>query len=470
MARTQNEIAASIKGTLANINPTIDMVVGPVWDFLLSPMPFEINSVETEVDNALIFYSANFPSVATTTQLLSFATNFGLAPDTGASATATIVFYRYSAPQAGQTYVVPVGTLVSTVDGTLVYQTTNSVTMYGDYAATYFNPATNKYEVTLQVQATGPGTVYNVPVGRITRLMTQSTGFDGIDQRMQALGGAEPEDPTNLATRIISKFKGLDISSVSGITRMMQEVEPSAVADIHIIRPTDRLEFRRPTTGPALDICVSGQTLQSFNEEYLAIGGEYHIVMTTSTAISVSSITVNSTVLDSTAWSFVKDTSAEYQLSTRAGNTIEFSNPLNANDIVAIVGTKNYLLDQLQAMTTGAGALFETDELVRSFVPLPIVVGVQLRVVNTVDYDASSTQQTLSTIVQSLIETPTVQSVLDPAVFSDQILQAIPEAVTVDIFEFRRQFTSIQQVEVITPLKNQIPVFAATASTLIVGT
>ena len=88
--------------------------------------------------------------------------------------------------------------------------------------------------------------------------------FDGIDQQEQALGGSEPETPTSLANRIITKFKGLDISSVNGIARMMKEVEPADVLDVHIIRPTDRLEFRRPTTGPALDICISGMTLRDF--------------------------------------------------------------------------------------------------------------------------------------------------------------------------------------------------------------
>lgn len=473
MARTETDIANSLRDSLAQINPTLDLKVGPIWDYLLAPIPRELATIEAEAERIKRLFSSDFPAVASLQEILSFATHFGVGPDTGGTATTPVVLYRNSAPQAGREYTIPVGSLVSTIDGTLVYRATETKVMYGDYANTYFNPATNRFELEVYVQAIGPGIVYNVPAGRIRRLVTGALGFDGVEQRVQALGGSEPEDITALADRIIKKFKGLDINSVNGIARLIQEVEPADVRDVHVIRPTDRLEFRRPTIGPALDICVSGMTLRNFQEEYLALEGESSVVLQTASATSISTVSING--VSQTGWKYVPDTSPEYQTSTRARNIVEFNvddfpTGLSANDIVEVKGVRNFLLDRCQAISGGEEALFKTDILVRSFVDLPIVVGMEVRVKNTLDFDVESTKATIANIVQSLIETDIVPEVLIPDGFREQIRLSVPEVDTIRIFEFRRLKSSIDDVEVIVPLKNQIPRYASAASSLIVRT
>ena len=471
MARTEIDIANSIISTIQSINPTIDLLVGPVYDYLIRPLPKELASIEAEAEALKIYYSANFPNVATTQEVLDFANHFSIGPDVGGTARVSIIFYRNSAPLSGTDYTIAIGSLVATADSTLVYRTVETKTMYGDFAETYYNPTSNKFELEIMCEATGPGVIYNVPPGRITRPVTQATGFDGVDQRAQALGGSEPEDAQALASRVIAKFKGLNISSMSGIARIMKEVEPSAVLDIHIIRPTDRREFRRPTTGPALDICVSGMKQLEFSEEYLATGGESSIILATSTAMSIETVAQNGVTLTAnTDFTYVPDSSPEYQLSTKASNRIEFTIPLSLNDLLEIKGISNSLLGKLQAISGGDDALFQTNMLVRSFIDLPVVVGLEVRITPSVEYDAQATEDQIAVLVQSYIESDIIPTVLTPEGFREYIRSSIPDVQSVRVFEFRRLKESIDTVEVIVPLKNQIPKYASSASSLIVRT
>ena len=142
MARTQEQISEALRASLLGIDNRLDLKVGPLWDYLIAPIPPQLALLESQIETLKRFYSPTFADVASAEEARSFAINFGTGPSSGDFARATVVFYRNSTPAKGLTYSVPIGTLVQTIDGTLVYRTTKSVVMSGDYAATYFNPAT----------------------------------------------------------------------------------------------------------------------------------------------------------------------------------------------------------------------------------------------------------------------------------------------------------------------------------------
>ena len=474
MARSAVEIANSITTTLRGINPSIDLEVGPTYDYLIRPLPREMAQTEQAVSDLQVFYSDKFATVATPEQIAQFATHFGLAPDIGGFAATSVYLYRTSAPPVSSIFTVPVGTLVGTQDLSYIFRVTSEATMYGNFAATYYNPSSNRYEIQVLVQAVGPGTVYNLPSGRLTKLMTNVPGFDGITQRAAAYGGTEPENASQLASRMQAQFLAMDRNSAGGLQRLAQNFNPTQVLATALIRPSDRLEFRRLTDGPAIDLCIKGVVNQIYREDYLAVGGETTIpIVVNRTATSAGQVSQNGTVLAANLWMFVADQSPSVRGSTRAGPVIELLAPLNANDIIAVTGIKNALLDQLQSLyVQGDNSLFNTDILVRGFIDLPIVVTMDIRVSSSPSNGGSvdGIQQVISSLLTNLIEPDTIPTLLIPKTIESLVQALLPDIKSVTLTQFRRQYSSIDRVENIVPLKNEIPRYNATASAITVRT
>lgn len=468
MARSLSQIRDSIKNTLRTFDATLDLEVGPLYDYLIAPVPAELVSIEAQVERLKRFYSTNFADVATPEEARDFANNFGTGPDPGGFARATVVFFRTAAPPLSQNNTIPVGALVGTADGSLVYRALQSVTLYGAFASTNFNSSTNRYEVQVLVEAVAPGQRYNVPLGRITRILTPVSGFEGVAQIAAANGGTEPEDALTLAQRVQLKFKGLDRNSMNGLASLGKQSYSTLIRDIRVVRPTDREEFRRLTSGPSLDVYVDGKLPQQFTEDYLATGGEKSIPITNNrTVTSVSGITVNGESLDSGDWRFVLDSSLEYQSSTRANSTIQLINPLNANDLVEITGIRNDLLDRLQILYQSEDSVFQTDILVRNYLDMPIVVSLEVRINSG---EADTVKKYIENYLTDYIDPQLtgIPSLLLPDTIKEQLRVLIPEIETVKISEFRRKINSVNRVEVITPKKNQVPRFDSVASTITV--
>jgi len=470
MARSVTEITKSLQATLEAIDPSINLKVGPFFNYLLNPIPPELARLEGEQERILRFFSSDFPVVATPEEARSFALNFGLAANPGGRAFVPLVFFRNSPVAAGKTATVVVGTLVSTGDSSLLYRTVESQNMIGDYASTYFNSSTNKFEITVMVEAINPGLIYNVAPFRITKIASGQVPFDGVIQRNQANGGTEPETSFGLVRRVVNQFKGLNLGSESGMVNLTKNLNSESILDVHVIRPTDRLEFRRPAPGPALDLCVSGFEYVAFLEEYFALGGDTQIYLKDNrTAVSLVSVLVNSVALDPTEYSFQEDDTPEYRGSTRARPRVQLATALTANDIVQITGIKNNLLDKVQSyFTNQSDALFKTDILARSFVDLDIVVALEVKVKNSPTVDITKVQEALAALVAGFIETDTIPPVLEPDFLNLDIRSSIPEVDSVKMFQFRREISSYANVETVYPLKNEIPKFNATGSSLVV--
>lgn len=476
MARSTEQIQESIKASIAAIDSRIDLKVGPLWDYLIAPIPPQLATIESAIDNLKRYYSPNFSIVATASEARDFAVNFGTGPSTGNFARSTVVYYRNSPPPMGKTYTVPIGSLVMTVDNTLVFRTTQTVTMAGDYAATYFNPSTQRYEMSVIVEAVAPGVNYNIPPDHLKRMQPVISGIDGVIQTSEAKGGTEPENSLEVARRVQDKFKGLERNSIGGIQTKIQEYSPTIAGAVVVVKPTDRIEFRRLTSGPALDVYVQGMDSAQFLEEYLSIGGETSVpILENATVTYVISVTVDGTVLSAGQWIFVPDTSLEYQGSTNASPKITFvtapsdgSDPvtLEANSLVEISGYRNTLLDGVQTLFSGDNAFFKTDVLVRSFVDLYIVVSLEVRI-NSGDPDELRDQ--ITAMVLDFIEPIGIgipQILLPDSLRS--LLRTLPEVEAVKVLEFRRKVGSIDTVETIVPLKNQIPRFDQIASNITV--
>lgn len=459
MARSTAQIAEALKTTLRDYNPTLDLEVGPLNDYLLAPLAPQLAVTEAETERLLRYYSPNFASAASPTEARNFANNFGSGPSGGEYARGRVIFYRNSTPAAGTTYTISVGDMISTKDSTLLYRVTQATSILGAYGPTYFNPSTNRYEVEVEVEAISPGSKYNIPTGRITRMLKVIEGMDGVEQRSAMAGGTEPENIIDTVLRVQGKFQGLDKNSVSGLIATAKALNPTNILDAKVIRPTDRLEFRRFTDSPALDLVISGSIYETFNETYIVPAGSptQSVPITENrTAVGVDSVTVNGVlVTPGDSWVFQPDTSLDLRLSTRASPRIQFAYDLNPADTVVLTGTRNSLLDQVQtAYTDTTDMLFRTDILVRSFVPLPIQTNIEVRISGG---DPDTIRSVIDQTLYSIIEPPQVPEQIIPEVTRELLAGLVPEITAIKITKFRRTEKGIAEVEIIQPLKNEIP-------------
>ena len=468
MARTLREVHDSLKRTIQSLNPTVDLVVGPLYNNVVAPVAPEIVLIESAVERLQRYYSTNFEAAATPDEARNFAINFATGPSNGGYARGQITFYRRSLPLAGETYSVTVGSLVSTQDSTLMFRVITGVDLIGAYSATYYNPSNGRYEVMAFVEAVAPGTLYNIPVGRVVRLVSNLSGFDGVEQITNMTGGTEAEDISGTVSRVRAKFLGLDRNSVSGIVSTTKSAFPGLVLDMHVIRPTDRQEFRRVTDGPSIDLCIYGQRSSGFTEEYLGIGGETTINITVNrTVMSVDTVSIGGTALSSTDWTFIPDTSVELQGSTRANAKVHLANALSPGDIVSIVGAKNALLDDIQGMwASDENSLFKTDIMARSFVSLPVTTQIEARVSSVGDPD--SIQATITSLVMAQIEADIIPDSIYPDFLASYIRGMIPEISSLKLLKFKRTYSSQSDVEPIIPLKNQRPTYDLVNSNIVV--
>jgi len=467
MARTQNQILDSLQATLKGIDERIDLKVGPTWDYLLAPVPVELSPIESLIDRVYQYYSPSFAQVATPDEARDFSNNFGAGSSVGEYATTYVIFYRNSAPVAGIAYIIPTGTLVLTADSNLAFSTLQSVTMDGNFASIYYNPTNKRYELKVLVQAVNTGERYNIPRGHLIRMQPRVDGIDGVAQITDAAGGTEPEDSVSLAQRTQDKFKGLDVNSMGGIGTRVKALRPTLVQQVAVVRPTDRMEFRRLTSGPALDIYVLGQSIVDFSGQYLGIGGETVVPFSVNrTVTAVSTVTVSGSALTSDLWTFHPDTSLEFQLSTRASPYIKLTSPLGTGDLVEIDGLRNSLLDTIQDAYLSENSLFGTDVLVRNFIDLPIVVNLEVKI-NSGDPDTVA--QYIANVLYFVIEpSSTIPTILTPDMVKSQIDNSLFSIESLKFLAFKRQYGSIANVETITPYKNQIPKYNATMSTITV--
>lgn len=467
MARTTTQVQQSLVATIQGINPTLDVQVGPLYNYVIAPVAPEISFVESQVERLLRYYSVNFEDVATADEVRDFAINFAAGVSDGMPARGSVYFFRNSAPLMGEIYTIRVGDLVGTADRNLLFKVTQQVEIVGDFAATYYNPSTNRYEVSVPVEAISPGILYNIPANRIVRLLSNIRGIDGVEQRTSMSGGTEAETTLDVVSKVRTKFLGLDTHSVGGIISTTLTLFANLVLDLKIVRPTDRLEFRRSSDNTALDLCIYGEVLKDFSEDYLAIGGETLISLQSNlTAVTISDVQIGGTSLDSTLWEFVPDTSLEYQLSTAAHPKIQLTSALSTNDLLTVVGQKNDLLDQIQAVWgPDDQALFKTDILIRSFLVLPVTVQLEARI-NTGDIDA--VQGTIQGIITNILQGIPIPSAIYPDLIVETLKSSIPEIVSIKMLKFKRTYSALSDVEPIIPLKNQRPTYDTTYSTITV--
>lgn len=460
-ARTADEVAQDMRDDIADDDPSVDTLVGPVADWFVEPCSGRVSENEVAIQHTNLLYSASFAVVATDEEVEAFTSNYGIGKYAGDFATATQYFCRFTRPLATEILTIPRGTVVTTTAG-YGFRTSTTAKLDGSNADSYWNPSSRCYEISVKVRAVAIGTAYNVSAYTITKIANNLYGFDKTENRTAAAGGLDAEDNTSTVRRAQGAMLGTNSGTHGGIMTTVMNYDPLNIKDVSLVFPSDWPLFRRKTYRPALDVYVIGSLGATYTDTYDASGGETEVYMTRVPVDSVSAVAVNGSAA---TFTFVPDTSPETRGSARAQDKIQLAAPLLYGDVVTIEYSYNSIIYDLQAnlFATSENAvgirtrLFETDVLIRTSVRVPITVAMYARVLSS--YDPLRVQSDIENLVYKYVQPEEFVGILFP---QKDGLKAYVEANVAGISslsmnEFHRTTGGTLDIEVIELEKNEEP-------------
>jgi hypothetical protein len=197
-------------------------------------------------------------------QFDKLASNFGVLRSSGASARGEVTFFLKSLPTVSVS--VPLGTRV--MGGSAVFRTVSAVSIPADNAASYYNPSSGEYAVTVGIRAASPGSAGNKGSGRISR-----SDMSGVNVRNDeaTFGGKDSESNQELAIRAHRRIASVDTGTYRGVFQSaamvpgVDQIKVVASGDPLMQRDMDEGGIHR---GGKVDVWVRGVSAANVTDTF----------------------------------------------------------------------------------------------------------------------------------------------------------------------------------------------------------
>ena len=191
------------------------------------------------------------------------AANYGVVRRTGTKARGEVTFYTTA---VSQSYFIPLGTRVS---GAGTFVTTSSASIPFEDAASYYDPTTKRYSVTVGVVALNPGASGNANAGQLS-----STPISGLNVTNYAptYGGSDGESNAMLASRSLVRLASVDTGTRRGYYQAVAGI--SGVLEAYCVAAGDDLMRRDfdedygKHLGGKIDVWIRGETSTNVSDTF----------------------------------------------------------------------------------------------------------------------------------------------------------------------------------------------------------
>ena len=259
ITKDMNDVRASILRQFATYLPNLDLTEGtperdlfveaplagfisPLWSYatyiaqLQSPMVYSSNLAVDDINN--------------------YINTFQIIPVSATYASGTVTFFTYNKPKAD--IVIGTGTTVTTTSNPPnQYVTTTTAVIYLSNNVPYYNAASQRWEITTNVQSNTAGSGYGAGANTVTRIPTRINGIDGCTNVMPIIDGSPAESITSKLQKVTQKFQGRDLSSTSGTKSYIKSLSSNA----NVVLAGDPLMLRDGGLGGCIDVYVMDQNL-----------------------------------------------------------------------------------------------------------------------------------------------------------------------------------------------------------------
>jgi hypothetical protein len=434
-ARSTTEVQESIATAIQTVDPSANTRRGPLKRAWIDPIATEVQKNEADADHLAQLVSLNASEATTDDELDSRANAFGLERGDGKASVGFATFFTSIRPGSTQTLTVPLGTLVGTDLGGLVYQTTTEVNLIGASADIYFNDAERRFEITAPIEALAVGADHDVPSTRINRILSALDDFQGVVNTADVEGGTSRQTNAELDETTRTRLLGIDRGVNGGLISEVLLFDPTTVTAAVPVYSTDIALFRRRTTRPAIDLYVLGSYNRIVSDSFVTGGGETSFGLSSPPVLSITDVLVNGL---SVTFTVVKDTTRETGGSTLANDRIALSAPAGIGDLVQVDYVANGLLLDLQATydAEGPDSRFGTQIVLRTAPKVPIKVAISATVLGS--FEVLTVTEEIQAVVLDYVARDTFVATLTPEELDRQIRTEVAGLSRLQITVFAR--------------------------------
>lgn len=400
---TSLQFEALLAGDINRRDTTVDTTMGPVKDLVIRPVSRVLEAQNERVRNLYNVMTLQNVTVLDPTDVEAFVETEQVFKSNGTPAFVTLTFSRASKPTVDLPIPAnfPVGTEVDTATGASVtFITLEPATLVAASAGSYFNAATNRYELNVQAASVTTGPSAKVGKNRVTRPLISLPGFDAVTNKEEARGGLAPETNEQLAERYYLRIRGTEIGTPTGLARYARQTFGN-IQDTYVVYGNDPDLVRADSDAGAVDCWVLGSSWITTTMTVPFPGRLVLIPFDIQPGVSVVSVSSGASFTENTDFIYVSDAGI-YARSTRGQDGIRFLATGAApaiGDPLTITYIYDNLIVALQAYF-GTADYKETgrDELFRRGIEVPLSIQGQLKV------RSGNPTTVLQTAVQALLD------------------------------------------------------------------
>jgi hypothetical protein len=457
MARDQDDVLTIMVETVEEIDPTIDVQKGPIYESALVPWSKEVADTENKVDHLGDFFQLEKLTNLSEDEIAQVGRNFGQEISEGTPSQGFLLFYTHQAPTSDIT--IPTGTLVSTEDSEYVYQTTVEASFSASNIAAYYNAENRRYEITIPGEAVERGSDYDAKQGRITVMLSPISGISGVTNSSDFEGGSADQTSTEFADDLRDLPLGNSLGTPGGYQAAAIRVAGGVIQDSAVVSTADSDIYERYNlTGMRMgvDLYVIGSRLGPTTYSYTTTGTETRVVLDQQPVLAITSVLVNGVAA---SYTFQQDTDPNRRGSANAQDSIVLATAPGPGKDVFVQYTYNMLIGELQAEMNATDAnLFKTNFLAREGKKVPCEV-----VASIASYGAGNRKTDVEDLTEEFFMDPTFLSSrqtfpleLDPGDYKEALEQRL-SIVFGSIVKFNRPDRATADVQTIVFAPNEYP-------------
>ncbi len=395
MSKSVTAIKQLLASYITTDYPNLDTSEGsPVDDIVINPPAQELSKF---YDNLDIISENQSKDTATSRGLDVLMSNISLTRKSASTSTGFITFFANTQPLSDIS--IPLNTTISTLPSNnsvgIQFLTTQNATMYVAIISQYYNPTTNKYEITVPIESVETGSSNNVGPSTITSIITPIIGIDGCYNLNSTTGATDTELDSDVRTRIQARWSGGTLGTIDGIYSLVNANKD--VLDVLVVGGgnTGRDEFG------AIDVYVKGQVQTQRTDIIYTIPNSTisDIIFQKQPVLLngiLSVISSGSGSIPSSYYSLTKDT-GPFQGSINAIDQLHWNNLLNSNVYGSLFVTYVYnsLIESLQTSFNQTNQnIVEVSLLVKQAIMIPINITCTLKILS--GYDIPTVQTNVS--------------------------------------------------------------------------
>ena len=195
----------------------------------------------------------------------ALASNFGVFRRAGRQARGEVTFFTTRRPT--ESVFIPVGSTVAA--GSVTFTVVQSASIALAQAASYYNPVTRRYSVTVAVQASVGGAAGNVAAGQVRRVVSGPTTLS-VTNASAMFGGTNQETNTELAIRARNALASVDSGTKQGYLQTAADV--AGVVRVNVVSSGDDLMMRDVYDGTHIggkvDVWVQGEAASTVTDVF----------------------------------------------------------------------------------------------------------------------------------------------------------------------------------------------------------